>query len=163
MENISLISLDELSEIRRIWLEDKHEFDDALPQIYLEETGEIFRDPRIGAGNSYLGTDEWELLEELCQDDPMHFELVTKLLDTERQYRMMARRIGIYDGLEKCFRTSSRSENEAISRALYERKVKQSASQGDVQEVIKELTEENSKQNPFAARFGITKSAGIPS
>ncbi|MFZ4683630.1 MAG: DNA phosphorothioation system sulfurtransferase DndC [Terrimicrobiaceae bacterium] len=163
MENISLISLDELSEIRRIWLEDKHEFDDALPQIYLEEIGEIFRDPRIGAGNSYLGTDEWELLEELCQDDPMHFELVTKLLDTERQYRMMARRIGIYDGLEKCFRTSSRSENEAISRALYERKVKQSASQGDVQEVIKELTEENSKQNPFAARFGITKSAGIPS
>ncbi|MGL4883153.1 MAG: DNA phosphorothioation system sulfurtransferase DndC, partial [Waterburya sp.] len=43
-KDISLITLEELSEIRRIWLEEKHEFDDSLPRIYQEVTGEVFKD-----------------------------------------------------------------------------------------------------------------------
>jgi DNA sulfur modification protein DndC len=78
----------ELSEIRRIWLEDKHEFEGALPRIYEEVLGEPFPDPRPGAGQSLLGLDEWELLADVCQDDPMHLELLAKLLDTERQYHL---------------------------------------------------------------------------
>src|SRR4028119_561424 len=54
MQNIELISLEELSEIRRIWLEEKHQFDDSLPRIYHEVTDEIFCDPRHNAGNAYL-------------------------------------------------------------------------------------------------------------
>ena len=34
-----------MSEIRRIWLEEKHEFDDSLPRIYEEVTGEEFYRP----------------------------------------------------------------------------------------------------------------------
>ena len=45
MRDITLITLEEMSEIRRIWLEDKHEFDDSLPTIYEEVTGEVFHDP----------------------------------------------------------------------------------------------------------------------
>src|SRR4028118_644939 len=71
MRDITLISLEELSEIRRIWLEEKHEFDDSLPRIYHEATGEIFLDPRLNAGNAYLGVDEWSILAELCEDS-MH-------------------------------------------------------------------------------------------
>jgi len=51
----------------------------------------------------------------------MHLELMAKLLDTERQYRTMVRRNGIYDALEKCFETSSRSQEEAIANAHYKR------------------------------------------
>ncbi|MEI2422786.1 DNA phosphorothioation system sulfurtransferase DndC, partial [Arthrospira platensis SPKY2] len=40
MRDITLIQPEELSEIRRIWLEEKHEFDDSLPRIYQEVTGE---------------------------------------------------------------------------------------------------------------------------
>ncbi|PLZ99957.1 sulfurtransferase DndC [Fischerella thermalis CCMEE 5268] len=139
MRNITLITLEELSEIRRIWLEDKHEFDDSLPRIYKEVTGEEFQDPRPGADYSLLGSDEWAVLEEICEGDAMHLELMAKLLDTERQFRKKARRTGIYDALEKCFETSSRSLEEAVKNAYLKRDLKAAVNQGDVAKV-KQLT-----------------------
>lgn len=144
LRNITLITPEELSEIRRIWLEEKHEFDDSLPRIYHEVTGEIFRDSRPGANTSLLGSDEWAVLEEICDSDAMHLELMAKLLDTERQYRTMARRNGIYDALEKCFETSSRSKEEAIANAHYRRDLKTAAGEGDV-ETVKQLSWANIK------------------
>ncbi|MBD2436990.1 DNA phosphorothioation system sulfurtransferase DndC [Nostoc sp. FACHB-110] len=139
MRDIHLISLEELSEIRRIWLEEKHEFDDSLPRIYQEVTGEEFKDPRPGADLSLLGSDEWSVLEEICEDDEMHLELMAKLLDTERQFRKMSRRIGIYESLEKCFATSSRSKDEAVRNAHLKRDLKTAVEQGDI-EKVKQLT-----------------------
>jgi DNA sulfur modification protein DndC len=139
MRNITLITLEELSEIRRIWLEDKHEFDDSLPRIYQEVMQEEFKDPRPGAGYSLLGSDEWSVLEDICQDDPMHLELMAKLLDTERQFRKMTKRVGIYDALEKCFESSSRSEKEALKNARLKRDLKNAAVEGNVDK-IKQLT-----------------------
>ncbi|QDL11716.1 DNA phosphorothioation system sulfurtransferase DndC [Brasilonema octagenarum UFV-E1] len=139
MRDITLITIEELSEIRRIWLEEKHEFDDSLPRIYKEVTDEPFIDPRPGAGNSLLGSDEWAVLEEICEEDAMHLELMAKLLDTERQYRKMSRRVGIYDALAKCFETSSRSPDEAIKNAHLKRDLKAAASEGDI-EKVKQLT-----------------------
>ena len=86
MRDITLISNEELSEIRRIWLEEKHEFDDSLPKIYQEVTGESFHDPRVGVKNKILGSDEWEILKEICPDNPMHLELMSKLIGTEDRY-----------------------------------------------------------------------------
>lgn len=139
MQNITLITQEELSEIRRIWLEEKHEFDDSLPKIYKKVTGEEFQDPRLGAGKSLLGTDEWAVLEEICGGDAMHLELMANLLDTERQFYMKARRAGIYENLEKCFETSSRSREEAIRNAHYKRDLKAAAGEGDVDK-MKQLT-----------------------
>ncbi|WP_138505151.1 DNA phosphorothioation system sulfurtransferase DndC [Nostoc sp. PA-18-2419] len=139
MRDITLITLEEMSEIRRIWLEDKHEFDDSLPRIYQEVTGEEFQDPRPGADLSLLGSDEWAVLEEICEGDAMHLELMAKLLDTERQFRKMSRRVGIYDTLEKCFITSSRSKDEAVKNAHLKRDLKTAAEQGDI-EKVKQLT-----------------------
>ena len=137
MKGIELISREELSEIRRIWLEEFHEFDDSLPPIYREVTGEMFPDPRPNAGNTLLGVDEWHILEEIC-DDPMHLELMIRLLDTERQYQTMSRRIGIIDALEKCFETSSRSEPEAMENAHQKREIKYAAQKGEVK-TVKEM------------------------
>lgn len=139
VRDITLITPEELSEIRRIWLEEKHEFDDSLPRIYREVTGEVFRDLRPGAEHSLLGSDEWTVLEEICNNDSMHLELMAKLLDTERQFRTMARRNGIYDALEKCFESSSRSKEEAIANAHYKRDLKTAVKEGDVA-AIKQLT-----------------------
>jgi len=138
MQDITLISQEELSEIRRIWLEEKHEFDDSLPRIYEEVLGEPFQDLAI-ASNRLLGTDEWNILEEVCKDDAMHLELMAKLLDTEHQYHNMARRVGIYDKLEKCFETSSRSQEEAIQNAHDKRDLKNAAEKNNV-ETVKQLT-----------------------
>ena len=132
MRDITLISQAELSEIRRIWLEERHEFDDSLPRIYEEVTGEVFKDPRPGADQSILGSDEWGVLEEICEGDGMHLELMSRLLDTERQFKKKTRRVGIYESLEKCFDTSSRSPEKAIANAHLKRDLRQAALEGDV-------------------------------
>jgi len=135
MRDIQLISQQELSEIRRIWREEKHEFDDSLPRIYFEVTGEKFRDTRPGADTSTLGPDEWAILETICQEhhngDPMHLELVAKLLDTEREFQTQSRRTGIYKALEACFATSARPKEDAVDHAHAIRDLKQAASEGD--------------------------------
>ncbi|AFZ54166.1 DNA phosphorothioation system sulfurtransferase DndC [Cyanobacterium aponinum UTEX 3221] len=139
-QNLELITTEELSEIRRIWLEEKHEFEDSLPRIYQEVTGKEFFDPRVGAGNNLLGSEEWQLLEELCEGDAMHLELMTKLLDIERQFFTKVRRVGIYQALEKCFETSSRSQEDAIANAKYIQEVKEAAKSGDVKTLQQKLT-----------------------
>ncbi|MDB9523456.1 DNA phosphorothioation system sulfurtransferase DndC [Dolichospermum circinale CS-1225] len=143
MRDITLLTIEELSEIRRIWLEERHEFDDSLPRIYEEVTGEVFKDPRPGADQSILGSDEWGVLEEICEGDGMHLELMARLLDTERQFKKKTRRVGIYESLEKCFDTSSRSPEVAIRNAHLKRDLRQAALEGDVatvREKVKQLT-----------------------
>lgn len=140
-KDIELITQEELSEIRRIWLEEKHEFDDSLPRIYQEVMGEDFQDIRLGVDESLLGADEWEILQEICEDE-MQLELMAKLLDTERQFHLLTRRLGIYESLEKCFDTSSRNKEDAIENAHHKRDLKNAANQGDVAK-LKELIEGN--------------------
>jgi DNA sulfur modification protein DndC len=138
MQDIELISLSELSEIRRIWVQEKHEFDDSLPRIYQEVTGGSFKDPRLNAEDKAIGLDEWHLLEEICGDDAMHFELVRKLLSTENNFSLKSRRMGILDALEDCFDSSSRNEIEAIQVAKRSRTLSQAVESGDV-EAVKNL------------------------
>ncbi len=145
-KDISLITPEELSEIRRIWLEEKHEFDDSLPRIYQEVTGEVFKDIRIGADEKLLGNDEWETLEEIC-DDEMQLELMSKLLDTERQFYTKNRRTGIYDSLANCFDTSSRSKEEAIANAHQKYDLKTAVEQGDIEAVREQVEQLNKPDN----------------
>ena len=146
-KDITLITPEELSEIRRIWLEERHEFDDSLPKIYEEVTGEVFQDMRKEANeNKILGEDEWEVLQEVCDDDVMHLELMTKLLDTERQFYTKSRRVGIYESLSKCFDSSSRSQDEAIEKAHQKRDIMSAAIEGDVKLVKEKIAQLNKKE-----------------
>jgi DNA sulfur modification protein DndC len=132
MKDIELISHDELLAIRHIWREEKHEFDDALPRIYHEVTGQKFQDPRPNADTT-LGPDEWATLENLCGDNAMYLELVARLLDTERKYQTMSRRTGIYKALEGCFESSGLAKEPAIQRAETIRELKEAEREGDVE------------------------------
>lgn len=110
---LQLISLEELHEIRRIWLHDKHEFDDRLPRIYEEATGEPF--PAIEEDARALRADDWELLREVCEGDETFFDLQASLLDVEQKFRGMTRRVGVIDALEKELRAGFyRTEEEAV-------------------------------------------------
>jgi DNA sulfur modification protein DndC len=111
---LELISLAELHEIRRIWLYEKHEFQDSLPRIYQEVTGQPF--PKPAADDHLLRSEDWDLLREVCQDDHEFFQLQTGLLDIEREFRGMARRAGIYEALEERLKTGQfGSEEEALA------------------------------------------------
>lgn len=114
VRSIRLISMDELHEIRRIWLYEKREFDDSLPRIYQEVTGESF--PKRQSDDNLLSLEDWNILREVCGEDEQFFELQVGLLDIEREYRGMARRAGIYEALEDRLRASQyANEQEAIA------------------------------------------------
>lgn len=108
--NLELISLAELQEIRRIWLYEKHEFQDSLPRIFHEATGEEF--PKPAGDDNLLRCEDWEILLEVCQDDEEFFQLQTGLLDIEREFRGMARRSGIYEALEERLRAGQFGNEE---------------------------------------------------
>ncbi|MFE3109068.1 DNA phosphorothioation system sulfurtransferase DndC [Kitasatospora indigofera] len=103
VRGIELISMAELHEIRRIWVFDKHEVEDSLPEIYEQATGEKF--PGLPLDEQLvLGAEEIGLLKEACEDDPIHFSMTRELLSVERQYRTMTRRAGLFEALEKAIK-----------------------------------------------------------
>ena len=110
VKGIELITMTELQEIRNIWLYEKNEFDDSLPRIYEEISGEVF--PLPPADDQLLRGEDWQLLSELCDGDAVFFELQTRLLDIERQHRGMYRRAGIFDALEDRLKSAQFSGQE---------------------------------------------------
>lgn len=115
--DIQLISLDELTEIRRIWVVDKHELEDSLPGIYKVATGDDFPGESMDE-EVVLGAGEMAHLRELCGDDRLHYELTRELLSITRQQRNSARRAGLFDQLEKSFgKHFFDNAEDAIARA----------------------------------------------
>ena len=102
VRDIELVSLDELQEIRRLWVVEKHEMEDSLPRIYAEATGEAYPGNRLD-DNMALGEGEMQVLREACEGDRLHFELTRELLSVERKLRAHARRAGLFEQLEKSF------------------------------------------------------------
>lgn len=96
---LDLITVEELHEIRRIWVFEKHEIEDSLPRIYKEETGQEFPGRPLDE-HVVLGSDDVALLREVCDGDDLHFEMTRALIAVERGYRTMSRRSGLFDALE---------------------------------------------------------------
>lgn len=103
VHSIELITLEELHEIRRLWVFEKHEIEDALPSLFEQATGEVFPGPKLD-DVLVLRSDDLMVLRELCGDDTLHYELTRELLDVERQFRTMTRRSGLFAALESAFR-----------------------------------------------------------
>lgn len=107
---MELISLDELREIRCIWLLERQDWEDSLPRIYAAATG----NPIEWEQNDVAmpGQLEAELLATLTEQNGTPLRLVQKLLDAEWQYQGMFRRAKIHDQIEKIFREDWRSWDE---------------------------------------------------
>ena len=103
LRKIDVVTLDELEEIRRIWVMEKHEIEDSLPGIYEAATGERYPGRRLD-DNLVLGKQEMDELRAVCGDDRLQYELVRELLSIERQQRTQSRRAGLYEKIEKAFR-----------------------------------------------------------
>lgn len=85
-KNIEIITLDELKEIRKIWVMEKHEWCDTLPSIYKQVTGQDFIDPTFKINNK-LNKKEFDLLGQTCynnfKDEKLLFEMLYKLIDIQ--------------------------------------------------------------------------------
>lgn len=117
MRNFALLTIDELQEIRRIWVVDKHELEDSLPRIYREATGDEYPGRPLD-DNLVLGEKEMRELAEICGGDRLHYELARELLSITLQQRSSARRAGLYDKLQKTFsKHFYENREDAMNRA----------------------------------------------
>lgn len=103
IQDVPLITMEELRYIRKLWLDEKREFDDSLPRIYEEVMGKPFVDPAIKT-NKYYGKAEWDLLQEVCNElypeETLLSEMQARLLDVEAKSSTMIRRRNIKKSLE---------------------------------------------------------------
>lgn len=117
VRNLELITLEELKEIRRIWVVDKHELEDSLPRIYQQATGTPFPEQSLD-DNLVLGEAEMRELAEVCGEDRMHYELTRELLSLTLQQRRTGRRSKLNEKIEKALsRNFYDNREDALARA----------------------------------------------
>ena len=130
--DLELITMPELRAIRRIWVNVKHEFDDAVPRIYQETTGREFVDPEWFGSESF-GKEEWDILMETCRDlyseEELMPELVSSIINIEIEAKGMAERKGIIDKLDGCVRKAF-YKNEEDATIYYSNRVNRQKSIG---------------------------------
>jgi DNA sulfur modification protein DndC len=121
-ENVELIGLEELDEIRRIWIEDKGEIEDLVPQIYEE----VYYKPYPGKEIEPTPLDQSDLalLKEVAYDvDPdaaeQLYRLTRSLLASQFQSIQTQKRSKHLDKLESILRSQGfRNEGEALAFAI---------------------------------------------
>lgn len=123
-----LITMEELRAIRRIWLEEKHEFCDSLPIIYKEVTGKEFEDSTV-VKNRYYGREEWDLISEICRERYPGYTLlpglVGSLLDTESRNTVLGVRRNAVKSLEAEIRHSFYRDERDAEEMLRARRARQ--------------------------------------
>jgi DNA sulfur modification protein DndC len=121
VRDIELITSEELEEIRRIWVVDKHEIEDSLPRVYQEATGQSYTGRRVD-DNLVLGSAEMDILRALCGEDELQFQLTRELLSIEKRHKSMLRRAGLFEAFEQAFvRNFYENEEDAVVRARQRR------------------------------------------
>ena len=125
IKSVPLITNAELELIRQIWLDEKHEFDDTLPRIYGEVTGQKYSDQLISK-NKYFGAEEAALLHAVCDElyagEELMPELQRALLDTEAKAAAMSNKRNVILNFEKeiekaIYRDEQDAELVAMDRA----------------------------------------------
>ena len=100
--DLELIRIPELQAIRRIWVNDKHEFDDSLPKIYEKVIGKEFEDPEWIHYENFEA-EEWSILKKVCEemfpDEELAFEMMYSLVDVENKSSSVNQRKGILDSV----------------------------------------------------------------
>lgn len=112
VRDLELVSMAELTEIRRIWVIEKNEIEDLLPGIYATARGVPFPGEPLGLPG--IDAEDLDLLREAAGDDEA-YALARDLLAVEHRHRQMARRAGLYGALEKVLRRYTyASEEDAV-------------------------------------------------
>lgn len=115
--DLELIRIPELQAIRRIWVNDKHEFDDSLPKIYERVVGKEFVDPEWIHYENFEA-EEWNILKEVCEemfpDEELVFEMMYSLVDVENKSSGVNQRKGILDSVNSIIgKTCYKNEEDA--------------------------------------------------
>ena len=128
-----------MEEIRKIWITEKHELEDNLPNIYREAIGEDYPGCTLDE-NLIFGSEEIEILKEITGKNQTLFKLARELINIERQHQTMSRRSGLFGALEQAFKKNLfEDKDEAVESALERYNLKDAISSK-----IEELSAESS-------------------
>jgi DNA sulfur modification protein DndC len=112
--DFELISEPELLEIRRIWRNDRHDWEDSLPRIYEAETSKKWF---AISDASRDGEQDAEITDSVALESDIPPLLLRKLIDAERRTYGLRRRSDIYKTLNQIFDQDWR-DDEAIALLL---------------------------------------------
>ncbi len=121
--NTLLIQPAELRKIRQLWLHEEGDWEDSLPKLYKDITGNELEG--IEEDFSNVSQAEMLLLNEVAESANLPAELMRELLDVERQHAGMTRRSGIYNKIDSVFNKDWRDYNEVISNTQNQPGIKQ--------------------------------------
>jgi len=135
MKSVQVITVDELEEIRRIWVEEKHEVEDLLPKIYEEELGKAFPAKHPNEV-SRLPKDLLEVVKEETNENDLQYEFIRNLLSVEHRYSGMARRSGIMSDIDDVVRRSGyETATVAVGEAARRQDLREEMQREDVGQI----------------------------
>jgi DNA sulfur modification protein DndC len=109
----TLISEEELHEIRRLWRTERQDWEDSVPQIFRQANGFDLDWP--SDDNGQFDSDQKALLASICGEYEVPFDLVAKLLEAERNANGPARRTGIQKSIGRVLAQEWRVEEEIVA------------------------------------------------
>ena len=116
-KSLELIRLEELEEIRRIWVVEKHELEDSLPGIYEAATGYKYPGKAVDESTQF-SKDDLKILSELTAGNAFQYEMIRELLSIETKSKNVLRRKNIYADLKKAIeRNFYHDEADAVGFA----------------------------------------------
>jgi len=110
---LTLVSDEELLDIRRIWRFERQDWADSLPDIVRDATGSDFECAAEDIG--LLGQREISLLESSCRRSGVPVQLAQKLLDLEAELYGLARRAAVFRRLDSVLSEEWRTEGQVRS------------------------------------------------
>jgi DNA sulfur modification protein DndC len=113
-----LIYPEELHEIRRLWLTERGDWEDSVPKIYSEATGQTLNWIKDDTGA--FGSNEMILLHEICTKYDVPHSFVQKLLDAELQTQGMNKRSSIFKRIDHILAEEWREEDDVKKEVLQE-------------------------------------------
>lgn len=128
IRDIPLIRTEELAMIRKIWLDEYHEFDDSLPRIYEEVKGIPYDDGTVSK-NQYFGQKELGILKQVCTEkfpeEELLAELLMSVLDLEVKSETLSNKRNILNNMEKQIKKCFYQNETDAEKLAKERKDRQ--------------------------------------
>ena len=111
-KSFSLISPEELFEIRRLWRMEWGDWEDTVPRLYSEVTGNELS--WIPDDVGHFGSSEAKILSKICLKSEFSPILAKRLINAEISSQGMKRRSSIYSKIDKIFGEEWRTEEEIL-------------------------------------------------
>lgn len=125
VKNLELLPIEELEEIRRIWLEEKFEMEDSVPSIYSQIIGSPYPGPRR-AHHPVLNKDILNNLKEYCDDNSesnsLMYQQIRTIMAIANKHKNQLRRANLAKELEDTLDKGAFSSLEEAKIFALERK-----------------------------------------